>query len=366
MRWIMLLIVVAFLLSTFLMYEGRGGRSQRRGTDGRIQDYEVAEVNGKPLMRSELERRVGNYLEQSQRRDMASADLPALYRSALDQYATELQLAEEVKERGITVSEAQVDQTMKEYADQAFPTREAFYQALERSGVSIADYKKSISRQMANELLLKTVVGDVTVSEDESVKFYDTMKSMFYRQPSGFKVYLANFVVSDDAEALRGKLLGGENWLQATSGDVLASKDVISVTSEAVFLPASAFDSGPLAPMKDLKVGEPSLVFEISSNDFAVGMKKELVEEKTLPYDEVSADIRVLLRQQKERELITSFDKELLGKAKIMIHDPSLFADAKAPVSEDRPVPASTDVLSVDSGSRQNTSADAASGDKKP
>ena len=72
---------------------------------------------------------------------------------------------------------------MKEYADQAFPTREAFYQSLERSGIKIEDYKKGIARQMTNERLMHAAVGEVVVSEDEAVHFYDTMKELFYHQP---------------------------------------------------------------------------------------------------------------------------------------------------------------------------------------
>ena len=128
---------------------------------------------------------------------MASLDMPALYKSLLDQYVFELQLVQEVRDRGIQVTDAEAEQAMKEYADQAFPTREAFYQSLERSGIKVEDYKKGIARQMANERLMHAAVGEVVVSEDEAVRFYDTMKELLYRQPEGFKVHLARFTTSD-------------------------------------------------------------------------------------------------------------------------------------------------------------------------
>ena len=44
MRWIMLVIAVAFLLSTFFMYEGRGRHQKPRQTaDGTMENYEVTE-----------------------------------------------------------------------------------------------------------------------------------------------------------------------------------------------------------------------------------------------------------------------------------------------------------------------------------
>ena len=336
MRWIMLVIVVAFLLSTFLMYEGRGTRrGSRQASDGSMEDYEVAAINGKPLMRSELEQRMRSYLESYGQRGLASLDVPALYKSLLDQYVFELQLAQEVRDRGIRISDAEAEQAMKDYADQAFPTREAFYQSLERSGITVEEYKKGIARQMANEQLLRSAVGEVVVSEDEAVQFYDTMKSLLYRQPEGFRVYLAQFAASADAEALRESLMAGESWEKATSGDAVASWDVISVTAEAIFLPESAFESGALAPMKSLDVGQVSPVFELASDDFAVGLKSERVGERITPYDDVSADIRVLLRQQKERQNIEDFEKLLLEKAKVEIHDPALFAVSEPAASGD-------------------------------
>lgn len=355
MRWIMLVIAVAFLLSTFFMYEGRGRRrGPRQAADGTMEDYEVAEINGRPLMRSDLEQRLRNYLENAGQRGTASLDMPALYRSLLDQVTFELQLAQEVRDRGIQVSDAEAEQMMKDYADQAFPTREAFYQSLERSGITVEDYKKGLARQMANEQLLRSAIGEVVISEDEAVQFYDSMKSLLYRQPEGFKVHLAQFAASADAEALRERLVGGESWQTATSDDAAVSRDVINVTAEAIFLPESVFNTGALEPMKSLDVGQVSPVLELSSSDFAVGLKSEKVAERTTPYEEVSADIRMLLRQQKERQSFEDFEKSLMEKAKVVIHDASLFAN---------PEPASADVPAAGAVSMDRVSGDAASGD---
>ena len=79
MKWIMAVIVVAFLLSTFLMYEGRGTRrTPGRNPDGSMADYEVAKINGRSLMRSELEQRLRNYLSQYSTRSIASVDMAAI------------------------------------------------------------------------------------------------------------------------------------------------------------------------------------------------------------------------------------------------------------------------------------------------
>ena len=330
MKWIMAIIVVAFLLSTFLMYEGRGTRrTPSRNPDGSMADYEVAQINGRSLMRSELEQRLRNYLSTYSTRSMASIDMPAIYRSVLDQTILESQLAKEVQEKGITVSDAEADQAMKNYADTYFPTREAFYQVLANSGLKPEDYRKSLARQMASDRLIREAVGDVTISEDKAVEFYDTMKAILYARPEGFMVYMADFNKSADAEIFRAKITGGESWDVVASSDV-ASLDVINITKSPVMLPSSALTTGTLSVLASLDVGQPSPVFEAASNDYAVAMKASHVEAGTIPYNEVSGDIRTLLTQQEERNRLAAYESSLRQKANVVINDNELFASPVA------------------------------------
>ena len=327
MKWIMAIIVVAFLLSTFLMYEGRGTRrTPGRNPDGTMTDYEVAQINGRSLMRSELEQRLRNYLSQYSTRSLDSIDMPAIYRSVLDQAILESQLAKEVEEKGIRVSDAEAEIAMKNYADTYFPTREAFYQVLENSGIKVDDYKRSIARQLASDRLIREAVGEVTVSEDKVAEFYDTMKNILYSQPEGFFVHMANFGTRAGAEYFREKLAAGESWDVLASGDSLASHDVINITKSPVRLPSSSLTTGILSVLASADVGQASSVFEVSSNDYGVAMKASHADAGNTPYDEVSGDIRMLLTQQEERNRLTAYQESLIKKANVVINDEELFA----------------------------------------
>ncbi len=326
MKWIMAIIVVAFLLSTFLMYEGRGTRrTPGRNPDGTMTDYEVAQINGRSLMRSELEQRLRNYLSQYSTRSMASIDMPAIYRSVLDQAILESQLAKEVEDKGIRVSDAEAEIAMKNYADTYFPTREAFYQVLANSGIKVDDYKKSLARQMASERLIRDAVGEVTISDDKVSEFYDTMKAILYSQPEGFMVHMADFGTSADAEYFRAEIAGGASWDVLASGE-LASHDVINITKSPVRLPASTFRSGILSVLASVDVGTVSPVFAVSSKDYGVALKVSHVDAGNIPYDEVSGDIRTLLTQQEERSRLTAYEESLRSKANVVINDNELFA----------------------------------------
>ena len=126
------------------------------------------------------------------------------------------------------------------------------------------------------------------------------------------------------------------------SSDALASHDVINVTRNPVFLPATAFNAGTLNVLASLDVGKVSPVFAVSSGDFAVAVKTEHVAASVRPYSEVSGDIKNLLTGQEERKKLEDYQKYLLGKAQLVINDQELFA--RPAVSEDK-APAVEDVI---------------------
>ena len=325
MRFIMIVVVVAFLLSTLLMYEGRSRRTPRVNADGTMSDYEVAQVNGRALMRSELENRLRQYAGSLNQRDLTSRDMPAVYKTVLDQYVLESQMAREVEAQGIRVSDAEADAAMKAQADRYFVTREDFYQYLAQRGIKQDDYKKSLARQMASDALVRNAIGQIVISDDATAEFYDTMKSLLFFSPSGFMVYLANLESSADAEALREDLVGGKSWTEAISNDKFANVSANNLTREPIFISGVSFNSVALLPMASLDIGEVSPVFSLTSGDYTVGVKTEVVSESYRPYDEVSGDIKTLLTQQEERVRLQAFYKSLTDKAQVEIFDTSLF-----------------------------------------
>ena len=278
MKWVMAIIVVAFLLSTFLMYEGRSTRrAPAINADGSMSDYEVAQINGRSLMRSELEQRLRGYLSTLGASSTASLDMPAVYQTVLNQAVLESQLLKEIDEQGIKISDAEAEQAMKNYADTYYPTRETFYQALAQSGIKIEDYKRNLARQIAVDRLMNNAIGEIEISEDKAVEFYDSMKKLFYTKPEGFMIHMADFNTSADAEAFRARLTAGESWDVIASEDKVQSSDIINITKNPIFLPASALRTGILAVLASTDILEPSEVFAVSISDFGVVMKTSRV-----------------------------------------------------------------------------------------
>lgn len=318
MRWIMIIVATAFILSSFLMY---GSISRDAGTpNGAWSDRVVAEINGRRFMLSTLYVNLQRRVDTLGIRDVTSRDFQAV----LEEYAMELQLAQEVRDSGVTVTDAEVEQAMREHMDQAFATRELFHLHLERAGLRLDDYKRILAQQMTRQRFIEESIGIITVEEDEAIEFYDSIKALLFRQPPGYRVNLARFSSEAGAYKLRELLVEGYPWDEAMSHDEVVSSDIIHIMEDPVFFSDVAFDSY-LLPMRGIDIGAVSPVFEIANDNFAVGVKSERIEEHITPFDEVSADIRLLLQQQKEREAVTDFARGLLSRATINILDPSLF-----------------------------------------
>ncbi|MCL2767833.1 MAG: SurA N-terminal domain-containing protein, partial [Synergistaceae bacterium] len=334
MRWIMGAIALAFLLSTFLMYDSGGGRRREPSLseDGRLNDYAVAAINGRELMRSELDIMVSNYARQSNIVELSSTDIPFFYQAALDNAIFQMELSKEVDSRNLNVSEEEITAQVNIMAER-FPTREAFFQAVERSGIKMEDLRRDIKRQIATEKTIESSLGIQVVSDDALLEFYDLMKGLLYRRPKGFTFDIIE--LSDDkvAEGLRVKIAEDiGKWAEIVSDDPNSS-DIIRSSTEPLFFTESILSEDKrLSNMISLNIGEVGNVIEMSSNDFMIPIKRENREESVATFDEVSLDIRAMIQDQQQRTAVDKFRRDLLARAIVEIYDHSVFP---APVSPD-------------------------------
>ena len=90
----MIAVIVLFVVSIFAGYglysrSGQGGDGQR--------DYAVAEVDGKDVMRSDIEKGTMQLAEQlGSEREITSADIPFMRKHVLDSVAIEVELEKEI------------------------------------------------------------------------------------------------------------------------------------------------------------------------------------------------------------------------------------------------------------------------------
>ena len=324
----MIAVIVLFVVSIFAGYglysrSGQGGDGQR--------DYAVAEVDGKDVMRSDIEKGTMQLAEQlGSEREITSADIPFMRKAILDSTAIEAELEKEIKNRKIEVTQDEIEENYTSIMD-SYPTREEFKAFLERSGITEAQVKSDIKKQISQRKVMDALSAEIDVPAEDARKFYDSAKTFLYKQPAGFKVNIATFRSNEAAKLAQKSIEGGEGWdkvMEQHKADIMTSTpyDKPVLITEQMMV-----DS--LAALKDLPLNKVSPVMPVTSNDSYLAVKRSKEAEKQLSYNEVSADVVAMIRSQKAQEKQQEFYEELLSRAKIKILDPEIF-----------PAPASADV----------------------
>lgn len=333
---IMIAVIILFVGSCFAGY-GLYSRSSG-GSDGQ-RDYAVAKVNGKDVMRSDIERGMSQLAEQlGSEREVTSADIPYMRKAILDSTAIEAELEKEIKSRKIDVTNDEIDATYTEIMD-SYPTREEFKESLKRSGVTEAQVKSDIKKQISQNKVMDILASEINVSDEEARSFYDSAKTFLYKQPAGFMVNIATFKNNEAAELARKSIEDGEDWDKVV--DQHKTNIMSSTTSDKPVLITDKMMVDSLAPLMDLPLNKVSPVMPVTSNDSYVAIKRSKAEEKQLSYNEVSADVVAMIKNQKSQTKQQEFYDELLSRATIKISDPKIFPD---PLSTD----VKTDVKSED------------------
>jgi parvulin-like peptidyl-prolyl isomerase len=326
-KWIMAAIVVIFVLSIFLMYGPGGGRGSGS------KDYPVAEVDGKKIMRSQIEAGLAQMADQVQDRQITSEDLPLLRQNVLDSMVIEAGLKKEVKNRKIQVSDEEVAKVIEQIEGQ-FPTKEAFLQYMQQSGISEKKMKQDIADRLAQQKVIESLTADVVISDDEVTKFYDSTKDLFFRRPAGYNVNFASFGKKEPAQKAREQLLAGGDWdkvLEAVSQDVKNSTPYAKPT----FVSEKDL-TGPMKILLDLPLGKLSPLISATSEDVLLVLKRSKSPERVLSLAEVKEEIHKMLKAQKEREIQQKFLLELKDGMQVKILDPSIFPAPKEPESQDK------------------------------
>jgi len=333
-KLIMTTVIALFVISCFGGYglyvrSGRGG-----GTGSR--DYPVAEINGKRVMRSELENMAARMADQySQGKEITSADIPMLRKAVLDGMAIQSEIEKEIKSRGITVTDDEINKEYEKIMD-SYPTREEFMAYLQRSGTTEKAVKEELRRQISQQKLMDSLQADVRVSDEEARGFYNTAKGFLYKQPAGTLMNLAAFKNTAAAKSAQKELESGADWdktMKKHEGDIANSTPY----DKPVLIADKMMSSGPMEKLKNYPMNKVSSVISITSNDAYIAIKRGRSPERVLSFNEVSADITSVLKNQKTQQKQEEFYKALLKRAEIKILDPDIF-----------PKPEQTDVKSDD------------------
>lgn len=323
---IMIAVIIFFVLSCFAGY---GLYARSGGGDGE-RDYAVAKVNGRKVMRSAVDSAMLRIAEQMASGDLSAEDWLLFRQAALDSFAVQSELEKEIKSRKLDVTKEEIESAYVSVMD-SYPTREAFQQFIERSGVKEQAIKDDIRNQMQRERVIQALISEIEVSDEEAQQFYEVTKSFLFKREAGYMINIASFSTKATAQKAQSAIAGGTSWdavLEENKAELLTSTpfDKPSEMAESVM-------QGNLEIIKNARINQVTPVIEITADEFAIVLKRSKTEARTLPFAEVKQDAANMIRNQKTESIFIN----LRARAKVEVLDTAIFPSAPAPNAQQQP-----------------------------
>ena len=164
----------------------------------------VAVVNGIEISSNEYETEVNLQLQQAsqQGRQIPDAMLPKIKADILNHLIDREVLYQESQKKNIAVNAERVNKEIKTIKDR-FPSQEEFEKIIAEMGISEAEIKSQIERNLAIRQLIDTqVIDKITVSEADTKAYYDNNPNLF-KKPEQVKASHILIKVESDATDLQ-------------------------------------------------------------------------------------------------------------------------------------------------------------------
>ena len=291
----------------------------------------VATVNGIDISRKDYEREVSIYKERLSRsgQPVAEQQIEIMKGQILDQMIEAELLYQDSRNQGVQVEPKEVDNQFNEIR-QRFATEKEFDAAMDRMDLTEAAVRQQIERGLAINTLVKTRIADkITISEEESRKFYDAKPELF-KQPEEVKASHILIKVAPDADA--DKKSAAEKKIEKIQARLKKGEDFADLARESSEGP-SASKGGDLGYFKRGSMVKP---FEDAAFALEVNQVSDLVEtrfgyhlikvfdkkpEQILAYADVKGELEQHLKQQKLKAEVDIYLDNLKKKAKIEKQD---------------------------------------------
>ena len=319
-----------FVVATFVLFAGC-----RKGP----QDGVVATVNGKPILRTDVDKIYTAQLANNPQQQSPSTDQEdSLKLNILHELIVEEIVEQRAAKQNLTATDADVDGKLAEM--KAPYTEEQFQARLAASGRSLDDLKRDLRRSLTiDKLLNKEINSRITVTDADVTHYYQEHKAEYnlietqYHlaqiqvtgQSSGDAGNLQNNKAGNDSEALK-KIQALKNRVDAGE-DFSERQDTAPNGGDMGFVSESQMKADPAtyAAILKLKPGETTDILPLlDANTHKVGgysiyklISKEPAGQRDVNDPRVQQAIRQQLHDSRSQLLKTAYFEMLRDQAKV-------------------------------------------------
>jgi parvulin-like peptidyl-prolyl isomerase len=322
------------LLMIFAVVVSVAGLAATDGT-GEILEQVIVKVNGEILTKTDLEGREVSFLRSRGQNNLSEDELKKVIAEVTPQVLVdavdEMLMLQRGRELGYRLSEEQFQEILERIKkENKLETQEQLDAALKQEGLTLAELRKSIERNMILQRVQQNeVMGKISVSEAEARNYYEAHKNEFVTPTS---MMIREMLVAVPVDP-KGTLNVGKDEEAKAKADALraraaAGENVETLIAENSEAPSKA-NGGMIGPIKldemdqalrkvfePLKPGDLTPVLRTTR-----GYQFFKVESKTEPeviaFDKARDQIANRVAQTKQRGEIRRFLTRLRGEALI-------------------------------------------------
>ena len=288
---------------------------------------EIASVNGKPISKSQYERRLSFFKKRATHRgrQLKDSDLMMVKNRILENLIDIELLYQQSQKEGVKVDDQAVNEQIKTIKKR-FSDETAFKKAIKGMHVSEEEFRTEIQRSLAIKQLLDTNVRrKITVPEKDDKKYYNDNLNLF-KEPEKVKFSQIWIKLPPNAEA--SKKNQARKKIESIQKKIRLGEDFGML--------AKAYSEGPAAKREGnlgyFARGHMPKPIENAAFSLNVGEVSGIVETKfgyhlikvtgkkpagTVPYKEVRPIIEQHLKKEKEKTEIQSYIENLKKSAEI-------------------------------------------------
>jgi len=174
--YVLLTIIFAFGIVAYFGSGPWGGLGSSQAERLARAQEPVVTVNGEPVTRGEYERGWENYRRFGGGSDLQAVQTQGRLLQSLIQTAANRAAA---KQRGLTVSDADIDRRIAEEKKGGGGkpiSDDQFEQMLQMQGLTLADYRENLRRDLLPQKLQESFVASQKITEEDLLKSYDELK----------------------------------------------------------------------------------------------------------------------------------------------------------------------------------------------